>query len=70
MERSFAIQTILMCSFNKCLLSTSCVLVIVLSHGETAGKKTSVLMKLTLKKVIQEKEIQLHLLEKCHWRPH
>ena len=47
-------------------------LVIVLSHGETAGKKTSVLMlmKLTLKKVIQEKEIQLHLLEKCHWRPH
>ena len=41
MERSFIIQTKLMCLFRRYLLSASCMVRIVLGHGETAMKKTS-----------------------------
>ena len=41
MERSFVIQTKLMCLLRSYLLSARCMVRIVLGHGETAMKKTS-----------------------------
>ena len=41
MERSFVIQTKLMCSLKRNLLSASCMLMTVLGPGETAMEKTN-----------------------------
>lgn len=45
-------------------------LVIVLSHGETAGKKTSLLHEAYTEKSNSGKRDTVVVLEKCHWRPH